>query len=59
MTPASGVQHLITKGECRETMKVIKKLIVDGVKQSPNAKICDIQLVANKVFITTPSCKAQ
>jgi hypothetical protein len=29
------------------------------VKQSPNAKICDIQLVANKVFITTPSCKAQ
>jgi hypothetical protein len=44
--------HPIAKVECRETMKVVKKLIANEVKQSPNAKSYVIRLAASKEFLS-------
>ncbi len=44
--------HHVTKGECREIVKVVKKLITNEVKQSPDAKIYIIQLAASKEFLS-------
>jgi hypothetical protein len=53
--------HPIAKGECRETMKVVKNLIANEVKQSPNACQKLRYSIGDKqgVLIATPSHKAQ
>jgi hypothetical protein len=43
--------HPIAKGECRETLKVVKNLIINEVKRSPNAKSFVIQLTTSKEFL--------
>jgi len=44
--------HHVTKGECREIVKIVKKLITNEVKQSPDVKIYTIQLAASKELLS-------
>lgn len=43
--------HPIAKGDCREFVEVVKKLITDEVIQTPNAKVSSIQLAVSKEFL--------
>jgi hypothetical protein len=44
--------HPIAKGDYRESMEVVKKLIIDEVMWMPNTKISSIQLVVSKEFLS-------
>jgi hypothetical protein len=43
--------HLVAKGDSREYVEVVKKLIANELMQTPNAKVSSIQLPISKELL--------
>jgi len=46
-------KHLVANGKCKETMDEIKRLIIEDVNRTHDAKIFAIFMNVNKTFLVT------